>query len=107
MILDADGYKTPVFSADGRRFAIRGNAYENSLEVFEFPSLNRAFAVTLGEPHPGHPAPQEWREQYRAWSRYNIAFGAQVRAPRSLRRPPPAGSQGSPPQGRAAALAAG
>jgi hypothetical protein len=77
LILDADGYKTPVFSADGRRFAIRGNAYENSLEIFEFPSLNRAFAVTLGEPYPGHPAPPQWRDQYRAWSRYNIAFGAQ------------------------------
>lgn len=77
MILDADGYKTPVFSPDGRRFAIRGNAYENSLEVFEFPSLNGALAVTLGEPYPGHPTPQEWREQYRAWSRYNIAFGTQ------------------------------
>ena len=77
VILDADGYKTPVFNADGSRFAIRGNAYENSLEVFEFPSLDRAFAVTLGEPYPGHPAPPEWREHYRAWSRQNIAFGAQ------------------------------
>jgi hypothetical protein len=77
IILDADGYKTPVFSADGRRFAIRGNAYQNSLEVFEFPSLDRAFALTLGEPNPGHPAPPEWREHYRAWSRQNIAFGAE------------------------------
>jgi hypothetical protein len=77
IILDADGYKTPVFSADGRRFAIRGNAYENSLEVFEFPSLDRAFALTLGEPNPGHPAPPQWREDYRAWSRQNIAFGTQ------------------------------
>jgi hypothetical protein len=77
VILDADGYKTPVFSADGRRFAIRGNAYENSLEVFDFPSLDRAFAVTLGEPYPGHPAAPEWREHYRAWSRHNIAFGSQ------------------------------
>lgn len=77
LILDADDYKTPIFSADGRRFAIRGNAYENSLEVFEFPSLNRSLAVILGEPNPGYPYPQEWLEQMRAWSRYNIAFGAQ------------------------------
>jgi hypothetical protein len=77
LILDADGYKTPIFSADGRRFAIRGNAYENSLDVFEFPSLNRVLAVTLGEPNPGYPYPQEWLEQMRAWSRYNIAFGVQ------------------------------
>jgi len=76
LILDADGYQTPVFSADGRRFAIRGNAYQNSLEVFEFPSLNRLLAVTLGEPNPGYPYPQEWLEQMRAWSRHNIAFGA-------------------------------
>jgi len=38
LILDADGYQTPIFSADGRRFAIRGNAYVNSLEAFEFPT---------------------------------------------------------------------
>jgi hypothetical protein len=77
LILDADGYKTPVFSADGRHFAIRGNAYENSLEVFEFPSLDRVLATTLGEPNPGYPYPQEWLEQMRAWSRHNIAFGVQ------------------------------
>ena len=77
LILDADGYQTPVFSADGCRFAIRGNAYENSLEVFEFPSLNRVLAVTLGEPNPGYPYPQQWLEQMRAWSRHNIAFGAE------------------------------
>lgn len=34
LILDADGYQTPVFSPDGRFMAIRGNAYENSLDVF-------------------------------------------------------------------------
>jgi hypothetical protein len=77
LILDADGYQTPIFSADGRRFAIRGNAYENSLEVFGFPSLNRVLAVTLGEPNPGYPYPQESLEQKRAWSRHNIAFGAE------------------------------
>jgi hypothetical protein len=75
LILDADGYETPVFSSDGRHFAIRGNAYENSLEVFEFPSLSRVLATTLGEPNPGYPYPQDWLEQMRAWSKYNIAFG--------------------------------
>lgn len=77
LILDADGYQTPIFSADGRHLAIRGNSYENSLEVFEFPSLDRVLATTLGEPYPGYPYPQEWLEQMRAWSRHNIAFGAQ------------------------------
>jgi hypothetical protein len=65
LILDADGYQTPIFSTDGRHFAIRGNAYENSLEVFEFPSLNRVLATTLGEPNPGYPYPQDWLEQMR------------------------------------------
>jgi hypothetical protein len=50
LILDADGYQVPVFSADGRYLAIRGNAYDNSLEVFEFPSLDRVLATKLGEP---------------------------------------------------------
>ncbi|WP_200797642.1 WD40 repeat domain-containing protein [Streptoalloteichus hindustanus] len=77
LILDADGYETPVFSVDGRHLAIRGNAYENTLEVFGFPSLQRVLATTLGEPTPGYPYPQEWLEQMRAWSRHNIAFGVQ------------------------------
>lgn len=76
LILDADGYETPVFSADGRHLAIRGNAYGNSLDVFAFPSLHRVLATTLGEPSPGYPYPPEWLEQMRAWSRHNIAFGA-------------------------------
>lgn len=77
LILDCDGYATPVFSLDGRHFAIRGNAYDNSLEVFEFPSLTRALATTLGEPSPGYPYPAAWLEQRRAWSRHNIAFAAE------------------------------
>ncbi|MEV0181769.1 hypothetical protein AB0I54_21090 [Streptomyces sp. NPDC050625] len=77
LILDADGYEKPIFSADGRHLAIRGNAYDNSLEVFEFPSLHIVLATTLGEPSPGYPYPQEWLEQMRAWSRHNIAFGSQ------------------------------
>src|ERR1039458_1106457 len=61
----------------GRHIAIRGNSYDNSLEVFEFPSLDRILAVTLGEPNPGYPYPRQWLEQMRAWSRHNIAFGLQ------------------------------
>jgi hypothetical protein len=77
LILDADGYQTPVLSADGRHLAIRGNAYENSLEVFEFPSLTRVLAIVLGDPHVSGKASPEWYRQYRAWSRMNIAFGSQ------------------------------
>ncbi|NUR01019.1 MAG: hypothetical protein HOY79_32165 [Streptomyces sp.] len=76
LILDVDGYETPLFSADGRHFAIRGNAYGNTLEVFAFPSLRRVLATTLGEPSPGYPYPQEWLDQMHAWSRHNLAFGA-------------------------------
>ncbi|WP_255954963.1 hypothetical protein [Streptomyces odontomachi] len=75
LILDADGYGTPVFSPDGRHLAIRGNAYENSLEVFDFPALRRILATTLGEPNPGYPYPQEWLDQMNAWSSQNVAFG--------------------------------
>jgi hypothetical protein len=74
LILDVDGYETPVFSPDGRLMAIRGNAYVNTLEVFAFPSLQRVFGTTLGEPSPGYPYPEEWLEQLRSWSRHNIAF---------------------------------
>ena len=78
LILDADLYETPIFSRDGRYLrAIRGNAYENSLDVFEFPSLDRVLSTTLGEPSPGYPYPPEWVERMMAWSRHNIAFGAQ------------------------------
>jgi hypothetical protein len=40
IILEVDGYETPVFSPDGRYLAIRGNAYVQSLDVFEFPTLH-------------------------------------------------------------------
>jgi hypothetical protein len=76
LILDADGYETPVFSPDGRHLAIRGNAYGNSLDVFAFPSLRRVLSTTLGDPSPGYPYPQEWLDRMRAWSRHNIAFAA-------------------------------
>lgn len=75
LILDVDGYEAPVFSADGRHFAIRGNAYGQTLAVFEFPSLNRVLATLLCDPGPGFPYPQEWLDQLHAWSRRNIAFG--------------------------------
>jgi hypothetical protein len=77
LILDADGYKAPVFSADGRHFAIRGNAYGQTLAVFEFPSLTRTLTTLLCDPSPGFPYPQEWRDRMHAWSRHNIAFGTQ------------------------------
>ena len=75
LVLDCDGYETPIFSPDGRHFAVRGNAYDNSLEVFEFPSLRRVLGLTLGDPSPGYPYPQEWLDRMRAWSRHNVAFG--------------------------------
>ncbi|SEO45814.1 hypothetical protein SAMN04489732_10187 [Amycolatopsis saalfeldensis] len=77
LILEGDGYQAPVFSVDGRHLAIRGNAYENLLEVFEFPTLRRVLRTTLGDPNPGYPYSSEWLEQYRAWSRQNAAFGAE------------------------------
>jgi hypothetical protein len=77
LILGADGYETPVISADGRYLAIRGNAYENSLDVFEFPSLTRVLATVLGEPHRSGKFDPDWDRQYRAWSRQNITFGTQ------------------------------
>lgn len=77
LILDVDGYEAPVFSQDGRHFAIRGNAYNQTLAVFEFPSLTRVLSTLLCDPSPGYPYPQEWLNQLNAWSRHNIAFGVQ------------------------------
>lgn len=64
LILDVDGYETPVFSADGRLFAIRGNAYAHTLAVYEFPSLQRVLSTTLNDPD----------QDYSVWSLHNIAF---------------------------------
>lgn len=76
LILDADGYEAPIFSADGGYLAIRGDAYSNSLKVFEFPALRLVLETVLGEPTPaGDAYPPEWLEQLRAWSRHNVAFG--------------------------------
>jgi hypothetical protein len=74
IILDADGYEAPVFSDDGRYLAVRGNAYVQSLDVFEFPTMRKVLHTTLGEPYPGYPYPPEWLEEQARWSRYNIAF---------------------------------
>jgi hypothetical protein len=74
LMLDVDGYETPVWSPDGRRFAVRGNAYVQSLAVYAFPSLKRVLATELTDPYPGHPTPPEWLERLNAWSRHNIAF---------------------------------
>jgi hypothetical protein len=75
LILDVDDYETPLFSPDGRHFAIRGNSYDNTLDVFAFPSLQRVLATTLGEPDPrAYPRPKEWLDQMHAWSRHNLAF---------------------------------
>jgi hypothetical protein len=77
LILDCDGYSTPVFSPDGRHFAIRGSAGGQFLLVFEFPSLSRVLATAFGDPNPGgYPPPREWLEQMWSWSKHNIAFGA-------------------------------
>ncbi|WP_212830597.1 hypothetical protein [Catellatospora sp. TT07R-123] len=69
LILDVDGYEAPVFSADGRHFAIRGNAYAHTLQVFEFPSLTCVVSELLARPDVGDA-------EVDAWSRHNIAFGA-------------------------------
>jgi hypothetical protein len=76
IILDVDGYEEPVFSADGRYLALRGNAYVHSLDVFEFPAMRKVLHTTLGEPYPGHPDPPEWLEEQEQWSRHNVAFAA-------------------------------
>ena len=36
LILDGDGYQTPVFSADGRYLAIRGNSYRTRSKCSRF-----------------------------------------------------------------------
>ena len=74
IVLDADGYVAPVFSADGRFLAVRGNAYVQSVDVFEFPTLRRVLHSALGDTYPGYPYPPEWLEEQATWSRHNITF---------------------------------
>jgi hypothetical protein len=80
LILDADGYEEPVFSPDGRYVAIRGNAYENTLQVFELPEIRDVLATTLGKPSPGYPYPDDWLAEMKKWSRHNIAFAVHARS---------------------------
>jgi len=61
LIIEVDGYTAPVFAPDGRHFAVRGNAYEHTLDAFEFPSLRRVLHLSLGS----------WDD---GWSLSNIAF---------------------------------
>ncbi|MFI6937866.1 hypothetical protein ACIBI4_01225 [Streptomyces sp. NPDC050418] len=70
LIIDVDGYEAPVFSADGRHFAIRGNAYAETLEVYEFPTLRLILSTNLEADENGDPVEDP------DWSRQNIAFDA-------------------------------
>ena len=74
IILDVDGYEAPAISDDGRYLAIRGNAYVQTLDVFEFPSLGRVLHTTFGAANPGYPYPAEWLAEQALWSAHNIAF---------------------------------
>ncbi|MFJ1795547.1 SMP-30/gluconolactonase/LRE family protein [Kitasatospora griseola] len=62
LILDVDGYGTPLFSADGRHLAVRGNAYVDSLDVFAFPSLRKVLSTTLAD-----GSSEEWPRHNLAW----------------------------------------
>jgi len=62
LILDCDGYGAPLFSSDGRHFAIRGNAYVDQLEVFAFPSLQKVLSTTLSE------------DRHEPWAFHNLAW---------------------------------
>ncbi|KIQ67356.1 hypothetical protein TR51_06195 [Kitasatospora griseola] len=64
LILDVDGYGTPLFSADGRHLAVRGNAYVDSLDVFAFPSLRKVLSTRLAE------------DSAEEWPRHNLAWDA-------------------------------
>ncbi|WP_433058559.1 hypothetical protein [Dactylosporangium sp. CS-033363] len=64
VIVNVDGYTAPVFSPDGRYFALRGNNYVHSLDVYAFPSLRRVLHTTLGDLDE-------------PWSWHNIAFGTE------------------------------
>ncbi|MEV7217353.1 hypothetical protein AB0O31_30200 [Kitasatospora cineracea] len=63
LILDVDGYGTPLFSPDGRYLAVRGNAYVETLNVFAFPSLRKVLHTVLARDGE--------------WPRHNLAFGPQ------------------------------
>jgi hypothetical protein len=73
LVLLDDGFATPVFSADGRYFAIRKDRVSD-LTVFEVPSLRAVVHTSFGVPHPSHPTPQAWYDEARSWSPHNVAF---------------------------------
>ncbi|GAA4010094.1 hypothetical protein GCM10022247_35310 [Allokutzneria multivorans] len=64
VVLGNDAYQPPIFSSDGRFFAIRGNAYGETLTAFEFPSLEKV----LHEEFDG--------TEDDGWWRNDITFGA-------------------------------
>ncbi|WP_051790974.1 hypothetical protein [Amycolatopsis jejuensis] len=70
LVLDADGYRLPVFRGDGRYLAVRGNAYEHMVAVFEFPSLRRVLNTSLDLPGKD--------EERRAWAKHNFAFAGDL-----------------------------
>ncbi|MER7174465.1 hypothetical protein [Streptomyces mesophilus] len=79
LIIDVDGYEAPVFSSDGRHFAIRGNAYAETLAVYAFPSLRLTLFTTLDaedKSESGPPATAGQSVDEPDWSRHNIAFDA-------------------------------
>ncbi|GLW72521.1 hypothetical protein Kpho02_48200 [Kitasatospora phosalacinea] len=61
LVLDVDGYGTPLFGPDGRYLALHGNAYLETLDVFAFPSLRKVLHTRLA------------RDEDRL--RHNLAFG--------------------------------
>ena len=78
LILDADGYETPILSSDGRHLAIRGSAYEQTLHVFKFPSppfTSYWRRLSASPTRAFHTPSQDWLDRQRAWPRRNIAFG--------------------------------
>jgi hypothetical protein len=80
IILDVDGSEAPTVSGDGRYIAVRGNAYVQSLDVFEFPTLRKV----LHDPRPALPrlpVSPEWLAEQARWSRHNIAFAPDSAVP--------------------------
>jgi len=68
LILEQDGYETPIISPDGRYLALRGGAYEVMLDVYELPGLNQVLGVSLAGPDSSFA-------EFGSWSSFNIAFG--------------------------------
>ncbi|GAB3250674.1 WD40 repeat domain-containing protein [Kineosporia babensis] len=74
LILDADGYRKPVFSPDGRFLAIRGNAYQDLLSLYAFPTLEEIVRLPLDALLPeGHPE-GNWSGNEIAFDRYGTLW---------------------------------